>query len=173
MTISQDFTSTKVEGDALHVRELDGSYRAATNHEVIRAARRVLTARMRRGAALTSPGDAKDFLRVRLGELEHEVFAILFLDSQHRVLAFREMFRGTLAQTSVYPREVIKEALRLNAGAVILSHNHPSGMATPSRADEMLTQSLVAALRIIDVRVLDHLVIAGDAVSSFAELGLL
>jgi DNA repair protein RadC len=101
------------------------------------------------------------------------VFAVLFLDSQHRLIVLEPMFRGTLTQTSVYPREVVKRALALNAGAVILAHNHPSGAAEPSRADEYLTQTLKAALALVDVRVLDHLVVGRGRVTSFAERGLL
>jgi len=101
------------------------------------------------------------------------VFAVLFLDTQHRLIAFEEMFRGTLSQTSVYPREVIQRALALNAGAVLLAHNHPSGVAEPSRADEFLTQQLQSALALVDVRVLDHLVVAREGITSFAERGLL
>jgi DNA repair protein RadC len=102
-----------------------------------------------------------------------EVFAVLFLDGQHRLLKLEEMFRGTLTQTSVYPREIVRRALELNAGAVILAHNHPSGVAEPSRADETLTQTLKSALQLVDVRVLDHLVVGQGTVISFAERGLL
>ena len=115
----------------------------------------------------------RDYLQVRFCGLEHEVFAVLFLDAQNRVIAFKEMFRGTVTQTSVYPREVVKEALALNAAAVILTHNHPSGYAEPSRADELLTATLKSCLALVDVRVLDHLVVGGDQVTSFAERGLL
>src|SRR2546425_1087938 len=109
---------------------------------------------------MSSPQAVKDYLRLQIGVLEHEVFTIIFLDAQHRLIALKEMFRGTVTQTSVYTREVIKEALALNAAAVILAHNHPSGAAEPSRADEFLTQSLRTALALVDVRVLDHLVVA-------------
>ena len=105
--------------------------------------------------------------------LEHEVFSVVFLDAQHRVIELRQMFRGTVTQTSVYPREVVKEALQLNAAAVILAHNHPSGVPEPSRADEFPTQSLKSALQLVDVRVLDHLVVTATAVVSFAERGLI
>ena len=115
----------------------------------------------------------KDYLRLKLGEREHEVFVVVFLDTQHRVIAIEELFRGTLSQTSVYPREVVKEALARNAGAVILAHNHPSGNPEPSRADEFLTQTLKAALALVDVRVLDHLVVTRAGVLSFAERGLI
>ena len=123
--------------------------------------------------ALTSPQAVRDYLRTRLACLPHEVFACLFLDSQHRVIGCEELFRGTLAQTSVYPREVVKAALAHNAAAVIFAHNHPSGVAEPSRADELLTMALKQALALIDVRTLDHMIVAGSQVSSFAERGLL
>ena len=115
----------------------------------------------------------KDYVSLQLRNLPHEMFAVLFLDSQHRLIRLEEMFRGTLTQTSVYPREVVKRALELHAGAVILAHNHPSGMTEPSRADQVLTERLKAALQLVDVRVLDHLVVAGPCVTSFAERGLL
>ncbi len=159
--------------NALLVRDVDGQYRPARAEEVLQHARRVLAQRVRRGATLSSPQAVKDYLRVQIGVLEHEVFAVIFLDAQHRIVALKEMFRGTVSQTSVYPREVVKEALALNSSAVILAHNHPSGAAEPSRADEFLTQTLKTALSLVDVRVLDHLVIAGADATSFAERGLL
>ena len=109
---------------------------------------------------LASPAAVRDYLRIMLAQRDHEVFMVLFLDAQNRVIAPEEMFRGTLTQTSVYPREVVKRALSLNAAAVILAHNHLSGVAEPSRADEFLTQSLRSALALVDIRVLDHIVIA-------------
>lgn len=115
----------------------------------------------------------KEFLLVQLAPLGHEVFCVAFVDAQHRLLAFREMFRGSLTQTSVYPREVVKAALELNAAAVVLAHNHPSGSVEPSRADELLTQTLKSALSLVDVRVLDHFIVGGDAAMSFAERGLI
>ncbi len=128
---------------------------------------------MRRGAALTSPQTVRDYLKSLIAHLPHETFVVLFLDSQHRLLAADELFRGTLAQTSVYPREVVKAALAHNAAAAIFAHNHPSGVAEPSRADELLTQSLKQALALVDIRTLDHFVVAGSRVMSFAERGLL
>lgn len=122
---------------------------------------------------MTSPEIVRDYLRTKLASLEHEVFVTLLLDSQHRLLQCLELFRGTLAQTSVYPREVVKVALAQNAAAMILAHNHPSGVAEPSRADELLTQALKQALALVDVRVLDHFVVAGADIVSFAERGLL
>ena len=115
----------------------------------------------------------RDYLRLLLHDRGHEVFVCLFLDAQHRMIASEELFRGTLAQTSVYPREVLKAALAHNAAAVIFAHNHPSGVAEPSRADELLTQALKQALGLVDIRTLDHFVVAGNQVVSFAERGLL
>ena len=123
--------------------------------------------------ALASPGAVRDYLRLTLSQLPYEAFVGLFLDSQNRLLRARELFRGTLAQTSVYPREVVKEALAHNAAGVIFAHNHPSGVAEPSRADELLTASLKQALALVDIRTLDHFVVAGQRVVSFAERGLL
>ena len=122
---------------------------------------------------MTSPQAVREYLRTRLACLPHEVFACLFLDAQNRVIACEELFQGTLTQTSVYPREVVKAALARNAGAVIFAHNHPSGVAEPSRADELLTQTLKQALALVDIKTLDHFVVAGSQVLSFAERGLL
>ena len=140
---------------------------------VMELARRSLAQELAERAVLTSPQQVKDFLRLKLAHLGHEVFAVLFLNAQHQLVELEEMFRGTLTQTSVYPREVVKRALELQASAVILAHNHPSGVAEPSRADEYLTQTLKAALQLVDVRVLDHLVVGRAGVVSFAERGLL
>lgn len=118
-------------------------------------------------------GAVKDYLRLTLATREHEVFLVLFLDSHNRLILAEEMFRGSLSQTSVYPREIVKRALELGAASVMFSHNHPSGSPTPSRADETLTQTMKAALSLVDVRVLDHLIVAGMDVLSFAERGLL
>jgi len=140
---------------------------------VMELARRSLAEQVSSAPVFDSPDRVKDYLRLHLAHLPHEVFAVLFVDAQHRLLKFEEMFRGTLTQTSVYPREVVRRAMELHAGAVILAHNHPSGLAEPSRADEFLTQSLKSALQLVDVRVLDHLVVARSGVVSFAERGLL
>lgn len=134
--------------------------------------RRSLLEPLRRRDALSSPAMVRDFLRITLAERDYEVFMVLFLDAQNHVIECEEMFRGTLTQTSVYPREVVKRALLHNAGAVILAHNHPSGLAQPSRADEILTETLKRALALVDVRVLDHFVVGGGSVLSFAERGL-
>ena len=159
--------------NALLVRDVDGQYRVASADEVLSQAWGVLADRVKPGVTLSSPQDVKDYLRLEIGLLEHEVFCVVFLDAQHRVIELRQMFRGTVTQTSVYPREVVKESLKLNAAAVILAHNHPSGVPEPSRADEFLTQSLKSALQLVDVRVLDHLVVTATAVVSFAERGLI
>jgi DNA repair protein RadC len=150
-----------------------GSAKCAQLVAVMEVARRALRETMSRGNALSSPRAVRDFLRLKLQNRPHEVFAAVFLDAQNRVLAVEELFRGTLTQTSVYPREVVRRALELNSAAVIFAHNHPSGTAEPSRADEFLTQSLKSALHLVDVRVLDHLVVGRGEVVSFAERGLL
>ncbi len=140
---------------------------------VMELARRSLAQRLAQRTVLSSPQQVKDFLRLQLAHEGQEVFAVMFLDVQNQLIRFEEMFRGTLSQTSVYPREIVKRALALQASAVILAHNHPSGTAEPSRADEFLTQTLKQALQLIDVRVIDHLVVGGDQAISFAERGLL
>ena len=140
---------------------------------VLEIARRALLQQLAARPVLSAMAQVKDYVSLQLRNLPHEMFAVLFLDSQHRLIRLEEMFRGTLTQTSVYPREVVKRALELHAGAVILAHNHPSGMAEPSRADQALTERLKVALQLVDVRVLDHLVVAGPCVTSFAERGLL
>ena len=136
-------------------------------------AKRALAEEIRRDTLLNSPAKVRDYLRLRLGPLHQEVFVGLFLDAQNRLIAAEDLFRGTLSQTSVYPREVVKRALALNAAAIVFAHNHPSGVAEPSRADEMLTRALKDALQLVDVRVLDHLVVTQAGVVSFAERGLL
>ena len=135
--------------------------------------RRHLLESLRHGDALTSPQAARDYLTVCLRERPHEVFACLFLDNRHRVICFEEMFRGTIDGASVHPREVVKQALAHNAAAVILAHNHPSGVAEPSRADEALTQRLKDALALVDVRVLDHIIVGDGEALSFADRGLI
>ena len=140
---------------------------------VIELARRALAATLSERPVFESPAAVKSYLQLQLAQLTREVFAVLFLDHQQRLLAFETLFQGTLSQTSVYPREVVKRALALNASAVILAHNHPSGVAEPSRADEFLTKSLKDALALVDVRVIDHIVVGTGSTVSFAERGLL
>ena len=140
---------------------------------VLELARRALAQQLQDKPLFNTPHAVRDYLQLQLGSRPHEIFAVLFLDSQHRLIALEELFRGTLTQTSVYPREVVVRALAHQAGSVVLAHNHPSGAAQPSRADEALTQTLKAALALVDVRVLDHFVVTSTQAVSMAELGLL
>ena len=160
-------------GELARVRGI-GPAKAAQLAAALELARRALAAPMKLKDALTSPESVRDWLKLALGQTPHEVFLALWLDAQNRLITSEELFRGTLTQTSVYPREVVKRALKHNAGAVILAHNHPSGLAEPSRADEVLTSSLKQALALVDVKLLDHFIVAGSARPlSFAERGLL
>ena len=140
---------------------------------VLEMSRRALNEEMSAGDALNSPRAVRDYLQLLLRSRQQEVFMVIFLDAQHRVVAHEELFQGTLTQTSVYPREVVKRALFHNAAAVILAHNHPSGVAEPSQSDRMLTDALKQALALVDVRVLDHFIVAGSGCLSFAERGIL
>jgi len=140
---------------------------------VMELARRAATQELEQASVFDSPAQLKRYAALHLAQLEHESFAVLYLDTHHRLIAMQTLFRGTLGQASIYPREVVKEALAHNAAALVLAHNHPSGVAEPSRADEYLTQTLKAALQLVDVRVLDHLVVGQGEVVSFAERGLL
>ncbi|MEY4412817.1 MAG: hypothetical protein RIQ53_110 [Pseudomonadota bacterium] len=149
-----------------------GPARRAELQAVLELGRRAMAQSLGRRTVLDSPQTVKQYCQMQLATRDHEVFAVLFLDAQLRLIRLDELFRGTLTQTSVYPREVVKRALAHNAAAVILAHNHPSGVAEPSRADEFLTQQLKTALALVDVRVLDHLVVARAAVVSMAERGL-
>jgi DNA repair protein RadC len=145
-----------------------------SDEAIVAAAIAIIEGKMRNGApVMDSPSEVRDYMRLQLAGREREFFACLWLDTQHRVIAFEELFSGTLSQTSVYPREVVKSALRHNAAAVIFAHNHPSGMAEPSRSDELLTRALKDALALVDVRALDHIVAACGATVSFAERGLI
>jgi len=151
-----------------------GEAKRAQFAAAIELARRSIKEELKTGTALTSPGAVRDYLRLAIGGRPHEVFVCIWLDAQHRVIRFDDqLFRGTLTQTSVYPREVVKMALEFNAAAVIFAHNHPSGVAQPSQADELLTANLKEALALIEVKVLDHFIIAGNQAISFAERGLL
>lgn len=166
------FMVDSIEATPLMMR--DGLiFRIATPDEILDVARRIMAARVNAGPLMTSPQTVKDYVRITYGGLPHEVFAVLFLDSQNRLIAVDEMFRGSLNQTSVYPREVVKAALAHNANAVLFIHNHPSDSPEPSRADELLTQTLKSALALVDVRVLDHLIATRTEVTSFAERGLI
>lgn len=140
---------------------------------VLELARRALACQLQEKTIFSNPQAIRDYLQLQLGSREHEIFAVLFLDASHRLIVLEEMFRGTLTQTSVYPREVVVRALALNAANVVLAHNHPSGTAQASRADEAITQTLKAALALIDVRVLDHFIVTRTAAVSMAEMGLI
>lgn len=150
-----------------------GPAKAALLHAAVELARRALAEEMRTGDSLGSPAAVRDYLRLTLAHRPHEVFMVVHLDAQNRVIAAEELFRGTLTQTSVYPREIVKQVLARNAAAVILAHNHPSGVAEPSQSDQALTEALRRALALVDVRVLDHFIVAGGRWTSFAERGLL
>jgi len=150
-----------------------GQAKYAQLQAVLEMSRRALQEEMQHGDALNSPRAVRDYLRLLLGGRQQEVFLALFLDTQHRVVASEELFHGTLSQTSVYPREVVKRALAHNAAAVILAHNHPSGVTEPSQSDQLLTAALKQALGLVDVRVLDHFVVAGGQTLSFAEKGFI
>lgn len=150
-----------------------GSAKRAQFAAAVELARRSLVEEAKTRSALTSPGAVRDYLKLALGSRQHEVFVCIWLDAQHRVLSCQEAFRGTLTQTSVYPREIVKSALAANAAAVIFAHNHPSGAAQPSQADELLTRNLRDALGLVEVKVLDHFIVAGAQAISFAERGLL
>lgn len=150
-----------------------GDAKWASLQAAVELARRSLQEELRRGVPLSSPAKVSEFLSLWLRDRPYEVFAALFLDAQNRLLAAEEMFRGTLSQTAVYPREVVRRALELNAASVIVAHNHPSGLAEPSAADDMLTRCLRTALAQLDVPVLDHLIVAGNRCYSFAERGRL
>ncbi len=158
---------------SLMVRDSQGRYLLATADQILEAARQAIEHKMQRGASFSSPAAVKEYLCAKLAGFEHEVFAVLFLDTQHRLIEYAEMFHGTIDSASVYPREVVKETLRLNAAAVIISHNHPSGNPEPSAADKAMTAQLRQALALVDVRTLDHIIVAGSRTTSFAERGLL
>jgi len=158
--------------DLKRIKGLGGPAKRAELVAVLELARRALAEQLRERAALDSPQAVRHYLQLQLAARAHEVFAVLFLDSQHRLIALEELFRGTLTQTSVYPREVVLRALHHQASAVVLAHNHPSGSTTPSRADEALTQTLKAALALVDVRVLDHVIVAPGQALSMADKGL-
>ncbi|WP_130537873.1 RadC family protein [Thiomicrorhabdus indica] len=154
----------------------DGAYRVrgeVSEAEILSFAQSLIAEKFKRGDALTSPSMTHHYFMHRLAGYEHEVFACLFLDNQHRVIKFEEMFKGTINAANVYPREIVKMALSLNAAAMICVHNHPSGDTTPSESDKSLTKTLQDSLDLVDVRLLDHLIIGGGEYTSFAEKGLM
>jgi DNA repair protein RadC len=161
-----------LESDLRGIKGL-GPAKTAQFAAALEILRRSLDEKTKHRSALTSPGAVRDYLRFTLGQREHEVFVCIWLDAQHRVIRSEELFEGTLTQTSVYPREIVKKAIERNAAAVIFAHNHPSGVAQPSQADELLTRNLKEALALVEVKVLDHFIVAGNQAISFAERGLL
>ena len=173
-TTYQKVTLNGVEGYMIAKSEDPAPYNVTDNDDaVIARAIKILGARLQEREAFHTPSAVRQYLQLHLAHKDHEVFAVLFLDSQNRMLAMEELFRGTLTQTSVYPREVVKRALHHNAAAVVLSHNHPSSSVQPSRADEHLTQTLKASLALVDVRVLDHVIVGLGQTLSMAEQGLM
>lgn len=161
---------------AFQANDLNGTYtalRVLLPADIVDKTRDLLAQRFDRGETISSPKESTDYLVSQLASLEHEVFSVLFLDNRHRIISFDQMFTGTIDGASVHPREVVKRALQHNAAAVILTHNHPSGIPEPSRADISLTRRLVDALALVDVRVLDHIVVGGVETVSFAERGLI
>jgi DNA repair protein RadC len=159
------------QSSVLKVQEANGRYREAMAAEVLAAAEGVLSGMIVGTVLMNRPETAESYLKVKLAALEHEVFGCLFLDAAHKLIEYSELFRGTVNQTAVYPREVIKAALAVNSSAVIFFHNHPSGAAEPSRADELLTENLRKALLMIGVETLDHLIVARSTVVSMARRG--
>jgi DNA repair protein RadC len=166
-------TAEPERAERLLIRGECDELRIATAGEIIAAARRAMTRRVRRGTAMDSPRAVREFLAIKLGALEHELFAVLLLDTRHRLIEYVELFRGTIDGASVHPREVVKLALARNAAALVLAHPHPSGAAEPSQADELVTRRLREALALVDIRVLDHIIVAGGEAISFAERGLI
>jgi DNA repair protein RadC len=164
-----------LEADPARLQAILGLGPAKTAHllAVLAIARRALSQEMQRRDCMSSPQAVRDYLRLKLARRDREFFVALYLDAQNRVIKHEELFAGTLMQTSVFPRDVVRKGLECNAAAVIFAHNHPSGLAEPSRADELLTQTLKQALALVDIKVLDHLVVGGDSAMSFAERGLL
>jgi DNA repair protein RadC len=158
--------------DALREIKGLGPAKRAEMVAVLELARRALAHRLQQNPVFETPQAVREYLQLQLGGRHHEVFAVMFLDNQNRLIAFEELFRGTLTQTSVYPREVVLRALHHHCAAVVLAHNHPSGVAQPSRADETLTATLKASLALVDVRVLDHFIVTRATAASMAELGL-
>jgi DNA repair protein RadC len=165
-------TIMSIKIDELYVSDAQG-FRAAAPEEVIRAARDYMTAKCRRGRPMNSPRAVGDFLALKLGSLEHEIFCVLLLDKRNRLIEYVELFRGTIDGASVHPREVVKLALAKNAASVVFAHPHPSGIAEPSQADELITQRLKESLALVEIRVLDHFIVAGGEVLSMAERGLM
>lgn len=174
MNIDHNDLTAQTEDRAQYVVTHHEQDEAASEDAIIARALAILEKRMATfGVSLTTPGAARDWARIKIGTLPHEEFGCIWLNAQNQMIAAGQLFRGTLTQTSVYPREIVREAIKHNAASVILYHNHPSGSAMPSTADEFLTRNLKEALGFVDVRVLDHLIVTATEVTSFAEKGLL
>ncbi len=174
MSKFNSFTSQRnAESLTFYVRQGNRRYRLASDEELVMYAKDVVGSQIARGSLLNSPAAVRDYLTLWLRDRPYEVFVGLFLDNQNRLLSADELFRGTLSQTAVYPREVARRGIELNSGAVILAHNHPSGLAEPSHADKLLTDALRTVLGHLEIRVLDHIIVAGNKTMSFAEHGLL
>lgn len=156
----------------LYVRDTRRRYQPASAEDIVAAARAVVDQRLTRGAALHAPDAAQALFREKLAGCEREIFAVAYMDTRHRLIEYREMFLGSIGGAEVHPREVVKDALRLNAAALIVGHNHPSGVTEPSAADRAVTARLKQALGLIDVRLLDHIVVAGHRCQSMAAMGL-
>lgn len=158
------------------IRDRNGNYKltgSTTEHDVLAAAEGILKAKLERLGSIGNPGDASDFLRMRLGSLLHEEFHVLWLDNRHRILDCQKLFTGTVDGASVHPREVVRAALTVNACAAVFAHNHPSGVAEPSAADRAITRELTDALRLVGIRVLDHIVVSAGGCVSMAGRGLI
>lgn len=169
-------TTSSLKDKGLTMKKLyeklnQGTYRKLSPEEIREAALEYLNPLV--GQAIRSPADTEKYLMLEIGHLEYEQFSLIFLDNRHRILGFQKIFRGTIDGTSVYPREVVKEALLINAAAIICAHNHPSGVAEPSQADERITKRLKAALELVDIRLLDHIIVAGSNCTSLAARGML
>ena len=161
-----------VPENTLMVRDAQGHYNVASPDQILAAARAIIDRIMRRGTSFSDPKIAKDYLSGKLAGRECEIFAVLFLDAKHRLIEYVELFRGTVSESKIYPREVVKESLARNAAALIVAHNHPSGMPEPSLADRNVTKRLREALALVDVRLLDHILVTGHTAVSFQELGV-
>ena len=155
------------------MRETDGAYLPVSDDIVISTALKLLAQRVAKGSLLSSPNAVKNYLRLRFADLQHEVFCLLYVDNRNRLIACEDLFRGTIDGATVHPREVVKAALRHNAAGVLIAHNHPSGVAEPSQADELITRRLKTALEYVDIRVIDHLVVSAGEAVSMAERGIL
>lgn len=157
---------------SIQVRDSQGEYRTIPIDGLLLAAREAIDTKYARGTVITDPETAREFFKMKLVGLDREVFAVAFLDTRHRLLAYEELFQGTIDGAEVHPRIVVKRALELNAAAIMLSHNHPSGNPEPSAADRAVTSRLKQSLALVDVRVLDHIIVGGNATTSMASMGL-